>query len=227
MLQIKNINCRRNDRELFSAVSTKVAPGEIVQVCGSNGSGKTTLLRMVTGLFPLTTGDITWFETSIKNNEHFAADCFYLGHRHGMKAQLTPYENLKFSVLQKDNFAFNNRDALDRALELWGVAPYQTQLTKTLSQGLQRRVSLTQLSLLNRTLWVLDEPFTSLDRQTIALLTKIIQQHTERGGMVLLASHRDVPLAMTRTIHLNVSSQAHGATKTNLTVRSSERELYV
>jgi len=58
-----------------------------------------------------------------------------------------------------------------------------------LSAGQQRRVALARLYLDSPPLWILDEPFTALDKQGVAQLEEHLAGHCERGGLVVLTTH--------------------------------------
>ncbi len=67
-------------------------------------------------------------------------------------------------------------------------------MIQTLSAGQKRRLSLARLLITHNILWVLDEPFTSLDKQGIALMESIMTEHCAAGGMMVLTSHHDISL---------------------------------
>ncbi len=67
---------------------------------------------------------------------------------------------------------------------------------KALSQGQRRRVALARLSLCAaRALWILDEPFTALDAAALVLTRELLEAHLDAGGMVVLTTHQEVPIA--------------------------------
>jgi heme exporter protein A len=82
-------------------------------------------------------------------------------------------------------------DALGRL----GLASRRDAPVRTLSQGQRRRGALARLALdeAPRT-WILDEPYDALDRDSVSLLSGLIEDHAERGGAVLLTSHQAVDL---------------------------------
>ena len=194
MLQLENLCCERHDRVVFERINLSLSPGEVVQVCGPNGCGKSSLLRMVAGLLPPEQGAVYWQGDSITQCSYYAAECIYMGHRHAMQGHLTPLENLELALLLKAVTLLDSSQALSYTLRQWGLVAHQYQLTHSLSAGMQRRIALAQLSLVDSVLWLLDEPYTSLDAHGAQQLTDLIVAHRERGGMVLLASHQTLPI---------------------------------
>ena len=95
MLTVERLGYARNDRVLFKQLTFQLFPGQILHIVGANGSGKTTLLQILTGLRIPLTGNILWHGISIeKNRVNFTENLLYVNHRLGMKAALTPIENL-------------------------------------------------------------------------------------------------------------------------------------
>ena len=61
-----------------------------------------------------------------------------------------------------------------------------------MSAGQQRRVSLARMLLSQTKLWVLDEPFTALDKNGVAFLQQRFSEHLKSGGAILLTTHQDL-----------------------------------
>ena len=96
MLEATDLGCVRGDRRLFSDVNFAVGPGSFLQVQGPNGSGKTSLLRMICGLLAPAEGHIRWQGANIRSlGEDYFTSLSYIGHRNGLKEELTPIENLR------------------------------------------------------------------------------------------------------------------------------------
>lgn len=178
---------------LFSELSMTLAPGDVVQLAGPNGSGKTTLLRILMGLSSNYQGRISWRGQSMPSGRsQFLAETLYLGHHAGVKAALSPLENLRWSGALG---APADDAAITAALAKVGLAGYEHQPCYALSAGQQRRVSLARLFCNPAPLWVLDEPFTAIDLKGVAEIEAWIAQHAESGGMVLLTTHHRLNLS--------------------------------
>ncbi|WP_220720990.1 cytochrome c biogenesis heme-transporting ATPase CcmA [Agarivorans litoreus] len=191
MLNVNRLCCVREERVLFDDLSFTLSPGEILQVAGPNGAGKTSLLRLVSGLSRPESGDILWQGEAISQVvEQYYQQCLYLGHQAGVKAELSALENLRFYLgLAGENIV---QEQLYALLTRVGLAGLEEEPVAHLSAGQQRRVGLSRLWLVYRKLWILDEPFTAIDKQGVAYLEKVILSHAQKGGMVLLTTHQEL-----------------------------------
>lgn len=187
-LETVDLACERDWRLLFEHLQVSVRPKDMLQVSGPNGSGKTSLLRLMSGLMRPTAGDVLINGVSIqqKRNE-LASNLLWLGHAAGIKGLLTAEENLTWlSALHHGA----SREQIWQALAAVGLAGFEDVPCHTLSAGQQRRVALARLYLANvPALWILDEPFTALDKQAVTQLELHLAQHCNNGGMVVLTTH--------------------------------------
>ena len=201
MFSVSHLACSRGDRRLFGDLSFAVEPGGWLHVTGDNGAGKTTLLRTLVGLSQPDAGEIRWNGVSVSERaDEFRASSVYLGHPAAIKDELSPLENLRLA-LALDGHDVDEDAALD-ALERIGLAGREDLAARHLSAGQKRRVLLARLLLRPAALWVLDEPFTALDRDAIGLLHALIEAHLDRDGMAVLTSHQAVPLGRGAAVSL-------------------------
>ncbi len=169
-----------------------------MQVLGSNGSGKTTLLRIICGLNDSYEGDILWRGIPVTaQRETFLAALLYIGHRVGVNRILTPRENLRWSAslhTPVDDLR------IEAALARVGLKAFEDVPCRNLSAGQNQRVSLARLLISPATLWILDEPFTTLDVYGVRELELLLAEHIAGGGSALVTTHHrlNVPCAVER-----------------------------
>ena len=181
LLAASNLSLNRGGRQLFSGLSFEVAVGDLVQIDGCNGAGKTSLIRILAGLSRY------GYEGEVVRN----AAILYLGHQSAVKDMLSPRENLAWSVSGRGQYS---ADEVDQALDKVGLYGYEDVPSHTLSAGQHRRVNLARLYLSDCPLWLLDEPFTAIDKAGVQSLESLFVTHVRGGGAILLTSHQALAL---------------------------------
>lgn len=193
-LLAKNLVCEKQNRLLFADLNILVNKGELLHVKGENGAGKTSLLRILVGLALPLEGEIVINDLSVRTHKDEAhRHLVYLGHKLAFHGLLSAIENLKFwCALRQLN---SDENKITNILDKLGLSGFEHTPIKYLSAGQQRRVGLASIWLENRaSLWVLDEPFTSLDVDTIALIETHIRSFLASGGAVIMTSHQETSL---------------------------------
>ena len=188
-LQCSDISCVRDDRVLFEELCFELNSGQVLLLEGENGSGKTSLLRILCGFREPDAGHVLWCGNAINDSQYYE-NMAYVGHLNGVKKELTALENLKVSLALSQAGQYS----IPQALAKVQLADFDDALVQTLSAGQQRRLSLARLLITYNSLWILDEPFTSLDIQGITLIESLMTEHCNKGGMIILTSHHDIAL---------------------------------
>lgn len=202
-IEVRSLACERDQRELFSAVSFTLTGGEVLQVAGPNGSGKTSLLRILAGLLPAAGGEVLYGGEPVASGtgrDRWKQSRLFIGHAPAVKAALTAEENLAWLCALSEPAA---RERIWAALAEVGLKGFEDVPCQNLSAGQQRRVALARLYLEAHPVWILDEPFTAIDRAGVAALEAHVQAHAGRGGAVILTTHHSLDhLAGLRTLDL-------------------------
>ena len=190
-LSASDLTLFRGERCLFEGLGFALNPGELLLLEGRNGCGKTSLMRAIAGLLDLERGEIAWNGNNVRTHRQaFYASIVWMAHRVGFKADLTLVENLRFEAHLR---AQSDRD-FDEVLERLDIGRLKRLPLRSLSAGQQRRVALARMLLANVPLWLMDEPFTNLDREGRALVMKLVTEHLEGNGMCIMAAHQDVEI---------------------------------
>jgi heme exporter protein A len=172
---------------------------------GPNGSGKTSLLRILCGLLTPAEGTVNWGGKSVRElGEEYYTAVTYMGHRHGVKDELSALENLRVSNAL--NGIEISRERAREVLGTMGLAGRDSVPARFLSEGQRRRVALARLSVCKTTLWLLDEVTTSLDKSAIALIRSLIEKHLLGGGIAVIATHQDLEVAAGITERLELTT---------------------
>ena len=189
-LEAVALSCERDWRLLFERLDLQVVQGQMLQIAGPNGSGKTSLLRLLSGLMQPTAGEVRLNGRNLESQrDELARNLLWIGHAAGIKGLLTPEENLTWLCALHQPAT---REAIWQALEAVGLRGFEDVPCHTLSAGQQRRVGLARLYLSPPPLWILDEPFTALDKHGVAQLERHLATHCEQGGMVVLTTHHSL-----------------------------------
>jgi heme exporter protein A len=201
-LSIENCHVYRGDQHVLRGLSLAVAAGNCLQITGENGAGKTTLLRVLCGLLPAESLQLSWQGQSCSpQSPEYHQQLSYLSHAAPLKADLTGWENLKFLLGLRGVWQSTTVSAwLDRL----GAKTFADRPVRSLSAGQRRRLALVGLAASQTSLWLLDEPTTNLDRAGTGVVTDLIDEHLQRGGLAVVATHVDLGLSAERlkSLHL-------------------------
>lgn len=194
LLAVDHLQFERDDQHIFEPINFTVDAGDILQVEGPNGAGKTTLMRLLTTVLQPVTGSILYQGEDIRRCRYeYLANILYIGHQSGIKMTLTASENLAWM----SPVGCSSED-IRAALGEVGLRSYEDVPCYSLSAGQNRRVALARLLLSRARIWYLDEPFTAIDKQGVAILQGLMRNHVDAGGSLLLSTHQDLAMDAVR-----------------------------
>ena len=203
ILKVKNLNCQRSGKVVLQGLNFEVEAGKNVEIIGSNGSGKTTILRLLLGFINDYDGDIYWNDSKVPSKlQEKDIHCFYQGHQIGIKPLLTVYENLKFS-----SSGFNSsEEEITSVANKVGIKTFLNRQSANLSAGQKRRIAIGRWLLKDFNLYLIDEPFTTLDDEGVELIKGVVTELNNRGASFLITGHRPSELN-SKKIYLEVENE--------------------
>jgi heme exporter protein A len=202
LLETRELCCVRDDRVLFKGLNLQLGEGQILLVEGKNGSGKTSLLRILTGLALPESGEVLWRGKPIGEvGPEYYEQVNYVGHHDGIKRDLTCLENLRLVQAMGRPVDID----LDDALHKVNLYRFGENFVATLSAGQKRRLAMARMVVTEAQVWIMDEPFTSLDKASMAMFQTMFEEHLQKGGVIVMTSHHDIEMPDSDVVRLNLS----------------------
>ena len=179
-----------NNFPLLTGVTASFEAGQVYAVSGPNGAGKTSLLRLLAGLEPLVrgSGEVLGRDLRTTARREIRRHVGWLGHEGPFYDELTLRENLVFAA-RVSRIATQE---LDNVISTVGLSGRRDLRAKHLSAGQRRRMGMAWLLLRRPELWLLDEPYASLDSSARSLVDDIIAQAARAGSCVVVTSHDEL-----------------------------------
>lgn len=196
VLDVKNLTKAYGQKKVVNDVSFTLFPGQIFGFVGPNGAGKSTTIRMITGLTPITSGDVKICGYSVYHS--YTKAISNIGAVVEMP-QLYPYlsgeKNLKLFA------TFYGKKALKRIpqiVELVGMENRIKEKVSTYSLGMKQRLGIAQALLSKPKLLILDEPTNGLDPNGIVEMRNILKVLAEKENItIIISSHNLAELEQT------------------------------
>ena len=173
---------------VLRGVDLHVPAGEYLVLVGPNGAGKTTLLRLLATLARPTTGEVRvggWLlpQSADRVRPHLG----FVSHQPLLYADLTAGENLRFFARM---YALQGASArIGEALDLVGLAKRRDDLVGSFSRGMQQRLTIARATLHQPDVLLLDEPYTGLDQDAVAMLDEVLRSVASGGRTIVMTTH--------------------------------------
>jgi heme exporter protein A len=185
LIEIENVSLLRNEKSVLKNISFEIKKSQALNLYGLNGSGKTSLLKIIIGMTEPTSG----FIKNVSGDEDLFKKTIYIGHKYGIKGNLTVKENLSYTLTDNSG---NSQLIIKTVLETYKMTQHKSMLTKNLSHGQQKKVSLMKTLMTNSLLWVIDEPYSALDDESINIFNNTAKAYLEKGGTLIMTSHKEI-----------------------------------
>ena len=201
MLIVKDLSIERLDKKIFENINLSLTPGNITILKGKNGSGKTTLLKAILNLIEPSFGSIFWKGKLLKRNLYdFYNHTTYIADTTSSLRKLTIKDNVN---IWKKFFISNINDAqIETALKTLKLDNYLNKKVGTLSFGETKKLEFLRLIIENKKVWILDEPLSNLDEDSIELMKQTFEDHCSKEGSIIFSSHQNPGIYVTEEIQL-------------------------
>ena len=201
MLIVKDLSIERLDKKIFENINLSLSPGNITILKGKNGSGKTTLLKAILNLLEPSFGSIYWKGKLLKKNLYdFYNHVTYIADTTSSLRKLTIKDNIN---IWKKFFISNINDAqIETALQTLKLDNYLNKKVGTLSFGETKKLEFLRLIMENKKVWILDEPLSNLDEDSIELMKQTFEDHCSKEGSIIFSSHQNPGIYVTEEINL-------------------------
>jgi heme exporter protein A len=185
-------------RRAVNGVSLALAPGDCLALFGPNGAGKTTLLRLLGGLLHATSGTASIEGVTLPGGADVRARVGLVSHQTMLYEALTARENIEFAARMYG--VSDVREATSDVLARLGATSFADVRVRSLSRGMQQRVSVARAIVHNPSVLLADEPFTGLDAQGASALTAMLAELRDSGATIVIVTHNlDEALALCTT----------------------------
>ena len=199
MIELKDFSLTRGDKDLISNLNFQFKAGKCYGLVGANGSGKSSLLAAIAGDLPYQ-GEINYLGRELSNLE--------FGEFNRYRAVLLQDLTIEYPITVNEFLELagsNTLEEVDKALSDVGALDLKNELITTLSKGQSQRVQIAATFIQNSSVFLLDEPFSAQDNESVKRLSKLFKNLAKNGKTLIIASHINTPKSLFYGI-LNLAS---------------------
>ena len=214
LLELRNVVKKFGGITALSDISFGVEKGDIFGIIGPNGAGKTTIFNMITGVYPVTSGDVVFDGASLCGKKtHEIIDCgisrtfqnirlftnmtvlehILVGHHARM------HTGLFSSILHTKSMLEEEKAAVEEAhklLQYVGLNDVADHIATELPYGKQRKLEIARAMASHPQIILLDEPAAGMNDSETAALTELIRGIREQFGITVILIEHDMNLVM-------------------------------
>lgn len=221
MLELKSVSAGYSGLKVLFSVNLNLDEGEAVALVGSNGAGKTTLLRVISGLVPLTSGQITWMGKDISQMPAHKRPELGIAHipqGRGILGTLTVHDNLMLGGYTPQSRKKRLQN-IEKSYELYPVLKERkNKLAGSLSGGQQQMLAIARALIMEPKLLILDEPSLGLAPLVVEGVFDIIRNLKEQNTSLLIIEQNLIQA-------LSVANRGYVMEAGHITITGSSQEL--
>ena len=180
-LELSEVSAGYGAEEVIHCLNLRITEPSIYVVLGPNGAGKTTLFRTICGILKPFSGQAKLDDLDLFNSKEARRRVAYLSHLNALPEEMTVFNSLKY-------YADIEGGDIEHVLDLLSLNDLRDKKFSSLSQGQKKRVSVGKILLIERDLYLLDEPTSNVDPKISKEIRDILTM-LSRNKFVLYSSH--------------------------------------
>ena len=201
MILVKDLSIQRSNKKIFENINLSLGAGKIILLKGKNGSGKTTLLKAMLNLIEPSSGAIYWKGKLLKKNLYnFFNHVTYIADRTSSLSNLSVQENIK--IWKKFFLSSISNSQVENILKTLKLDIYLDQEINSLSFGETKKLEFLRLIIENKKFWILDEPLSNLDNESIDVIAQTFEDHRSKEGSIIFSSHQESEINVSEEVLL-------------------------
>ena len=191
-LILRNFSKRYSTSDVFAVYNAnlEIEGGQIFGFLGPNGAGKSTIIKSIVGIQTITSGEIEISGYDVDKQAVGAKmQVGFVPDHYALYENLTGREYINY-IADLYNVSKADRDArIKEYVERFRLETAIDNPMKTYSHGMKQKITIMSALVHNPKLWILDEPLTGLDPESIFQVKECMKEHASRGNIVFFSSH--------------------------------------
>ena len=201
MILVKDLAIERSNKIVFDNINLSLGAGKIILLKGNNGSGKTTLLKAILNIIEPSSGSIYWKGKLLKKNLYdFYSNITYIADKTSSLSKLSVQDNI--NIWRKIFLSKIGKSQIENILKTLKLENYINQKVSSLSFGENKKLEFLRLIIEDKKIWILDEPLSNLDEESIDLIEQTFQDHRSKEGSIIFSSHQNSQIGVSEEIRL-------------------------
>ncbi len=189
---LNNFSKRYGKSSIYAVkdANLEVCAGDVFGFLGHNGAGKSTIIKSIVGIQPITSGSISVCGYDVDKQSVMAKQCIgFVPDHYALYEKLTGREYLNYIADLYRVSQADRDDAISHYVALFHLDTAIDNQIKTYSHGMKQKVTIMAALIHNPKVWILDEPLTGLDPDSIYQVKQCLKEHAAKGNIVFFSSH--------------------------------------
>ncbi len=196
-IQVRNLTKNFGGEDVLSGIDLTFEAGSFTALLGPSGCGKSTALRLISGLEPVSSGQVLIGDTDVTQTAPSARDIAMVFQSYALFPHLNVAENITFGLRVRKTNRSEREDKLRHVADLLGLEKLLDRKPSELSGGQQQRVALGRAIVSGKSIFLMDEPLSNLDAKLRAEMREEIRALQQKLGVTMIYVTHDQVEAVT------------------------------